>query len=295
MLIKNSGIYNLMPDGLYLKMQYRRATGEQLDLKHPRTINEKLQWLKLHNRDPLYTRLVDKVEVKKIVSDLIGEEHVIPTLAVWNSADEIDYDSLPDRFVIKCSHDSGGVFVCRDKNSFNREHVREELRARLKHNFYWDGREWPYKNVPRRIIAEQFLDEGNNSDLTDYKILCFNGEPKYCQVITDRRTDEKIDFFDMDWNLQPFQGVAKKPHNSNLQKPAEFETMKRIARILSAGKCYARIDLYTVKDRVYFGEITFFPAAGFGSFAPPEWNRILGDMIDLTKAGRRTLKGTGEH
>ena len=186
-----------IPDKLYLKVLFRGSMGYKLDLRHPKTFNEKLQWLKLHDRNPLYTTLVDKYRVKQWVADKIGEEYVIPTLAVYQSVDEIDLDKLPNQFVLKCNHDSGGVVICRDKANFDLEAAKVKLAEAMKQNYYLNFREWPYKNVKRCIITEQYVSNKNQDTITDYKFFCFNGEPTFCQVITDRQTQETIDFYDI--------------------------------------------------------------------------------------------------
>ena len=276
-----------MPDEAYLRIKYRMWMGKPLDLRNPRTFGEKLEWLKLYNRKPEYTILVDKVKVKDYVAPIIGERYLIPTLGVWDDPEKIDFDSLPDRFVIKCNHNSGlGMYICKDKSKMDVEKVKSGLMKGLKQDYYIASREWPYKNVPRRILAEQFIDPPKGSqDLPDYKWYCFNGEPKFCQVIQDRNTCETIDFFDVEWRHQNFIGLNKKAGNAKItpSRPAHIEEHLAIARKLSKGIPFARIDLYETEDRPYFGEVTFFPNGGFGSFRPAEYNEILGSMICLPK------------
>lgn len=275
-----------MPDKLYLQMVYWLLMDKKLHLKHPRTFTEKIQWLKLYNRHPEYSRMVDKYAVKDYVANIIGEEYVIPTLGVWNHYDEIDFDSLPNRFVLKTTQAGGGmgVVVCKDKTKLDHKEAKEKLEYALKFDNYAVQREWPYKNVPPRIIAEEFIDPApDTQELSDYKWYCFNGEPKYCQVIQDRHTTETIDFFDTEWNHQEFVGLnpLAGPAAVAPSKPSNLETQLLIARKLSKDKPFCRIDLYEVNDNTYFGEITLFPAAGFGRFAPSQYNEILGSMIKL--------------
>lgn len=278
----------LFPDKQYLQMMYWLHLGRKLNLKNPKTFNEKLQWLKLYNHKPEYTIMVDKVKAKEYVAKLIGEEHIIPTLGVWDDPDDIDFDALPDQFVLKCNHNSGtGMCICRDKSKLDIEKVKAELRKGLKENYYMRWREWPYKNVPRKILAEKFMVDESGTELKDYKIFCFNGEPRYCQVISDRNTDEKIDFYDMHWKrlvgLVGLVGLNDKVHNSEyaIPCPESFEDMKQMASLLAKSIPFSRIDFYEIKHQAYFGEITFFPAAGFGNFNPREWNVKMGDMITL--------------
>ena len=278
-------------DKLYLSLLWRMNMGYRIDWDNPRTFCEKIQWLKLYNRRPEYTQMVDKHAVKEYVAKRIGEEYVIPTLGVWDSPEDIDWDSLPDRFVLKTTHGGGGIgiVICNDKQALDKEKAIRKLRKSLNSDIYTTYREWPYKDVPKRIIAEQFMEEKNaddsvaTKDLTDYKFFCFGGEPKYCQVIRDRNTTETIDFYDMEWNHLPFYGLnpVARPGLTPVARPGHLDTMIEIARKLSKDIPFARIDLYVINDKEYFGEITFYPAGGFGTFTPDEWNRWLGDWIEL--------------
>lgn len=275
----------LIPNKPYLQLMYWLNMGKKLDLKNPKTFNEKLQWLKLYNHNPAYTVMVDKVKAKEYVAGIIGEEHIIPTLGVWDDPDDIDFDALPNQFVLKCNHNSGtGMCICRDKSKLDIEKVKAELRKGLKENYFMRWREWPYKNVPRKILAEKFMVDESGTELKDYKIFCFNGEPRYCQVISDRNTDEKIDFYDMHWKrLVGLVGLNDKVHNSEyaIPCPESFEDMKLMASLLAKSIPFSRIDFYEINHQAYFGEITFFPATGFGNFNPREWNVKMGDMITL--------------
>lgn len=271
-------------DSLYLRMRYSLSHGETLHLKKPVTFGEKLQWLKLYNRQPEYTKMVDKYHAKSLVASIVGGGSIIPTIAVYNDVSEINWDVLPNQFVLKTTHDSGGIVICRDKSKLDKDSAIKKLNYAITHDNYTITREWPYKNVQRRIIAEEYIapDDGHD-DLTDYKWFCFDGEPYYCQVIQDRKKKETIDFFDKQWNHQPFIGMSLKANNAPVQPkcPVKLNEMVEIARQLSEGIPFARIDLYEVRGRVYFGEITFFPASGFGSFRPKQYNKIIGDLIKL--------------
>lgn len=276
----------LLPDSLYLRLKFRQRMHRKLDLKNPQTFNEKLQWLKLHDRNPLYTTLVDKFEVKKYVADKIGEQYIIPTLGVWDRFEDIDFNSLPDQFVLKCTHDSGGLVICRDKANFDIEAARKKINVSLKTNYYFHGREWPYRKVARRIIAEKYMENQPANSLRDYKFFCFNGQPLYCQVISNRNANETIDFFDMQWKHQDFKGltVPSKPFSEiPISIPKTFNEMKKAAEILAKDKSFVRADFYEVKGSMYFGELTFYPASGFGEFNPDKWNIIIGGLLQLPK------------
>ena len=278
----SKGIKKAMPDKMYLNMMYRKKIGKKLNLKHPITFNEKLQWLKLYNRMPEYTTMVDKYEVKKYVAGIIGEEYIIPTLGIWDRVEDIDFDSLPNQFVQKCTHDSGGLVICKDKSMFDIPKAIDKLKQSLSRNFFWYGREWPYKNVKPRIIAEPLL-SGELDQLKDFKIYCFNGLPAYCQVIGNRTKDMTIDFFDLDWVHQPFIGLNPLSQNSKVEipRPRYLDLMKEFAGILSKNTYFCRIDFYEINNKLYFGEITFYPLSGFGIFRPNEWNTIIGNLIEL--------------
>lgn len=279
-------VASLIPDKIYLSLKYKKNFGCFPDWKHPKTFCEKINWLKLYDRNPLYTRMVDKYEVKEYVAGIIGEQYVIPTLGVWDRAEDIDFDSLPDQFVLKATHDSGRVVICTDKAKLDRAKVVEEMNESLKRNFYAVTREWPYKNVKKRIIAEKFVAPRKKDapkDLPDYKFFCFNGEPKYCQVIRDRSTKETIDFYDMEWKHQDFVGLNPVVCNglTPVARPGDLESMIAICRKLSQNIPFVRVDLYEVDGCEYFGELTFYPASGMGVFTPEEWAVKLGALIKL--------------
>lgn len=278
----------LFPDKLYLRLQYRLIMGKTLDLNHPMLFSEKIQWLKLYNRKSCYTMMVDKFAVKEYVSAIIGKQYVIPTLGVWNDVCDIEWGNLPDKFVLKTTNGGGGsgVVICKDKRRLNIRDVERKLKKSLSQNIYSKSREWPYKNVPRRILAEVYMQDESpvaNSDLSDYKFYCCNGEPIYCQVIRDRSTKETIDFYDMDWNHMPFVGLNPIAQNGRIpvERPNSLSTMIDICRKLSENIPFVRIDLYEIGGHPYFGEITFFPNKGLGRFTPNEWDLRLGQLIKL--------------
>lgn len=271
-------------DTLYLKLLYNLNFNKQLNLKNPQTFSEKIQWLKLYNRKQEYTQLVDKAEVKQYVKKIIGEEYVIPTYHIWNALDEIDVNSLPDKFVLKTTGGGGstGVVICNDKSKFDYDAVKRKLKKSSERNIYKNFREWPYKNVRPRFIAEQLLEMPDGSDLMDYKFFCFNGEPKYCQVISGRNDVMSIDFFDMEWVHQPFHEPRNYPFAEvRPLKPINFDLMKDLSRKLADNIPFVRIDFYNISGKIYFSEITFFPTSGLGGFSPEEWDLKFGRMINL--------------
>lgn len=275
---------SLWPDKLYLKIVYPLHMGKPLNLRNPRSFTEKLNWLKVNLKNDKYSQLVDKYEVKKFVKDrLEGDEHVINNLGVWNSFEEIEFDKLPNQFVLKTTNGGGNtsVVICKDKTKLNIEECRKKLVLTPGKRFLW-SREYPYYNVVPRIIAEEFI-ETEDDELSDYKIFCFNGEPKFLFVGTERQkkgTEVKFDFFDAKFNHLPIRnGHENSSHK--ISKPKNFEEMLKIAKKLSAGYPHVRVDLYNVKGNIYFGEMTFFHFAGFVPFEPEEWDYKFGEMLDL--------------
>lgn len=283
-MLGEHGLLNWMPDKTYLSILCRGSLGYKVDFEQPRTVNEKLQWLKLHDRKALYTQLVDKYEVRKFVAEKIGDEHLIPLLGgPWDSVDEIDFDALPSQFVLKTTHDCGGIVICTDKESFDIESAKAKLSKHLKRKYYCGNREWPYKNVKPRIIAEQYMSDDFGNGLRDYKFFCFNGEPKFMLVATDRfskDTETKFTYFDMDFKRLPFQHAGPSD-NRELPKPASFDEMKELSKKLSSGIPHVRADLYEVNGKVFFGELTFFDSSGIKSYDPPEWDEIIGSWLEL--------------
>lgn len=278
----------LFPDKWYLQCLYKLRTGKKLNLKNPQTFSEKLQWLKLHNRKPEYAKMVDKIEAKKYVAEVLGtEENIIPTLGVWDNPEDIDFDILPNQFVIKCNHNSGGLFVCRDKSKVTPakwKQIVDGLKRSLKYNYYWYTREWPYKDVKRRIFVEKYMCEkmSISGNLIDYKWFCFNGTPKYCQVISGRNTKLCIDFFDSKWIHQEFHEPRLYPFaEEQPTKPSKLNEMIQLATKLSKGHPFIRVDFYEINEKVYFGELTFFPTDGMGLFEPEKYDMIFGDYINL--------------
>lgn len=279
------GKYDKLSDREYLEKKFYAMLGYSLDLSNPQTFNEKLQWLKLYDRKPEYTMMVDKYKVREYIKEKLGEEYLIPLLGVWDKAEDINFDKLPNRFVLKCNHNSGlGMYICKDKSKLTENQIkaiRKNLAKGLQQDYYLTGREWPYKNVPRKIIAEKYM-EDETGQLRDYKFYCFNGEPKIIMINSDREIGKtKADYFDMDFNWLDlkwgYEHALVKP-----LKPINFEKMKELAVVLSKNIPELRVDFYEVNNKIYFGELTFFDGSGFDKIEPKEWDKKLGDWIDYT-------------
>lgn len=279
-------LFMWLPGRLYLSLLYRIQHGYWMSFRNPATFTEKINWLKLYYRKDIFSTMVDKIAVKSYVGEIIGTKYIIPTIHTWDSPDEIELDLLPDSFVLKTSHGGGshGVFICKDKSKVSKNEVCKYLNESMNINIYSLYREWPYKNVPQKVFAEQLIEADNKSgDLTDYKFFCFSGEPMYCQVIRNRRAKETIDFYNMNWEHQDFVGLNPIAKNGEVPvlRPNCLDEMINICRILSRKLVFIRVDLYEVNNHVYFGELTFFPASGAGQFYPSRWNRKLGDLINI--------------
>ncbi len=278
-------VRDVVSDKWRLRNLYLITMGKKLDLDNPQTFNEKLQWLKIYNRNPLYTTLVDKYRVKEYVAKKIGEQYVVPLLGVWDRFEDIDFSKLPDQFVLKCNHGNGDTVVCKDKKSFNIKQARVKLSRSLRRNYFYISGEWPYKNVPRKIIAEKYLvDELSNYEgLVDYKFFCFNGTVDCVMLCLDRCIEEvKYLYFDKDWNaVQVERNVPIIQKKSVFQKPRRLNEMIAIAERLSFGIPFVRIDLFENNDGVFFGETTFYPLGGFDSGYLPEIDLRFGKLLDL--------------
>ena len=266
-------------DKTFLRMYFWCNLGYKLNLKSPRTFNEKLNWLKIYNKHPEYSKMVDKKEAKEYVASIVGDKYIIPTVAVYDKVEDIDFEKLPKQFVLKCTHDSGGVVVCKDKSILDKGAAIRKLKKGLRSNFFTITREYPYKNVKPRIIAEQYM-EDETGELRDYKFFCFNGEPKYVELYIDRFGDHKKLFCDMDWNVAGFT-TANDVAKVTVEQPKEFAEMKEVAKKLCKGMTFVRVDLYVHDGKVYFGEMTFHPAGGYTPITPREWEYKLGDMIKI--------------
>ncbi len=282
----------ILPDTAFIKISYWLRLEKKIDLRDPKTFNEKLQWLKLHDRNPAYTGLVDKFAVRAYVRGKIGDEYLIPLLGVYDTFDEIDFEALPNQFVLKTTHDSGGVIVCRDKKSFEREKAKKIIHKRLRTNFFWWSREWPYKNVTPSIICETYMADESGINLKDYKFLCFNGEVKCMFVCLNRNTKTglNVDFYDLNWTPMPFERHYPSSGQA-LNKPRNFDKMIGFSKMLSKDIPFVRVDFYEAGDRLYFGELTFYPGAGLEEFSPEYYDYLLGSWIKLPL--KKRLEGIG--
>lgn len=285
-------ILDLLPDKILLQHRFKKVMGYPLNLCDPQTFNEKLQWLKLHDRKPIYTTMVDKYKAKKYVASIIGDQYIIPTLGVWDRFDDIDFDSLPNHFVLKTTHDSGGVVIVTDKGEFLKDKenpgskykkVEEKLSLSLKRNYYYQSREWPYKNVKPRIIAEELISE---STPNDYKFFMFNGQMDSVMVCTDRdKGYPKFRFYDKNWNRLKYQKPEIEPVG-DVDKPANFETMISLATKLSKGLAHIRVDMFNINGRIFFGELTFFDESGYDKEISEEVDQMWGGKINLSLVRR---------
>ncbi len=288
--LSNRGFYDRMEDRKYLELRYKMIAGKNLNLDDPRSFDDKLQWLKLYDHNPFYSSIVDKYEAKKYISERVGEEYVPKILGLWNDYSDIDFSSLPSSFVLKCTHDSGGVVICKDKNNFDYSRAKRIIDGSMKKDFYLQKREWPYKNVKHRIIAEEFLsdDSGEDEGLIDYKFLCFNGEPKVMYIANDIKDDSHEDFFDMDFNHLPLQ-MGYPMASVCPKKPKSFEKMKEMAKILSKDFLHIRVDFFEIDGKPYVGELTFYQNEGITLTTPPEWDERLASWIDLDLVKRSNV------
>lgn len=294
--MRKIGIFDLIPDKPYLKLIYRLKMGKPLDLKNPKTFNEKLQWMKLFDRRPEYTTMVDKYAVRDYVAQKIGREYLIPLLGVWDNTEDIDFSALPDKFVMKCNHNSGfGMIICTDKSSLNIADAKKQIKEGLLENYYLLWREWPYKNVKRKIICESFMENQKNHELLDYKIHCFHGKPEFILVCSGRFSESGLheSFYSTKWEKLDLKRPAI-PCSDNIDKPAQLDEMLVLAEKLSAGCPFIRTDFYVVNGKVYFGEITLFPASGLAHFEPASRDKQFGDLLFLNQfeAHSQTLART---
>jgi len=280
--LKLINLLRFIPTKPYLKMVYRIKAGKKLNLKNPVTFCDKQNWLKVNDIHPEYTQLVDKIGVRDYIKEYFGKEYLFPIYGAWEHFDDIDFDDLPDKFVLKCNHDSGSVKVITDKSKINKSELKEFFETRLKMNSYVFGREYPYKDVKPLIYAEKYMVVDGESDINDYKFFCFNGEPKIMFIATDRSQDVKFDFFDMDFNHLDIVNIHEQS-GLDIKKPKMFDEMKEFASKLSKGMKFVRIDLYEIAGKIYFGEFTFFHGGGFWPMNPEKWEYDLGKLIDIEK------------
>jgi len=270
-------------DELYLKLRFWLIMGYKLNLNEVETFNEKLQWLKLNDRKLEYTPMVDKYEVRKYISEIIGNEYLIPLIGIWDKFEDIEFEKLPNQFVLKCTHDSGGLIVCKDKAKLDISQAKKKIDRCLNRNYYYHGREWPYKNVKPRIICEKYIVDESGTELKDYKFMCFNGKVKCLLVCLNRNMPDglKIDFYDKDWNLMLFERFSHRKSGKDIPKPKTLNMMIELSEKLSSNIPFVRVDFYEVDGKLYFGELTFFPGSGFEKFVPETADYELGSWLEL--------------
>lgn len=283
------GFYKWMEDEKYLKKKYYLSMGKNLNLENPKTFNEKLQWLKLNDRKDIYTIMADKYEAKRYVADIIGKKYIIPTFGIYDRFDDINFDELPDSFVIKCTHNSGGLVICRDKTNFDKKSAKKRINKALRRNYYYRAREWPYKNIKPRIIVEKYIKDEMSDDLMDYKFMCFNGKPKYV-YITVKNDNIFENYYDI--NFRPIDINHGFPRSEmKFKKPELFAEMKEIAKKLSKDTSFLRVDLHYTNGKILFGEMTFYDWAGFRPFSHEGmWDKKLGDLLILDTKKKRCKK-----
>lgn len=277
-------LFKIIPDPFYLQLVYYIKMGKRLNITNPKSFNEKIQWLKLYDRRLEYTKMVDKYEVRKYISEIIGEQYLIPILGVYNNFEEIDFSKLPNKFVLKCTHDSGGLVICKDKNKFDMEKAKMKINNCLKRNYYFQWREWPYKNIKPRIICEKYMVDESGIELKDYKFMCFNGQVKCLFVCLNRNSSNglNVDFYDMDWNPMPFERHYSSS-GTTIPKPKNFDMMVEFSKKLSKDIPFVRVDFYETNGQLYFGELTFYPGSGYEEFKPESYDYLLGSWIGCLK------------
>lgn len=276
-----NGLLNFIPDKAYLKAVFKAETGYQLDLEHPRTYNEKLQWLKLYDRKPEYVMYADKYKVRDYITKTIGDQYLIPLIGMYRKAEDIPWGELPNRFVLKCNHASGTNVICKNKEELDTASTEKKLNAWLKKNAFWGAREWCYKDIEPCIICEEFIETQDGNTPDDYKFMCFNGVPRLIQVHHDRYGDHTLDYYTPEWKKSELQRIDANISSKDVDRPEKLDEMLSIAKRLSKDMYYARIDLYHVNGKVYFGEITMYPTGGFSTFTRHEDDLLLGSYIKL--------------
>ncbi|MCL2223637.1 MAG: glycosyl transferase [Defluviitaleaceae bacterium] len=270
-----------VPDSLYVRVWYFYRTRKWLNLKNPKRFNDKMNWLKLYYKNPLFSKFADKYEVRDYVTNVIGEEYLIPMIGVWDTFDEIDFSTFPEQFVLKCTHDSGSVIICKDKKTFDFESAKKKLTQKLGENYFIWSREWVYKNIKPRIIVEEYLSEISEDRLRDYKFYCFHGKAKLVVVNYDRATNVKGNTYTMDWEYVPVELSFPSDPNKVISRPQTLDKMKELVEKLSADCCFMRVDMYSVDDVIYFGEMSFTPRSGGYNISPDAFNFELGSWLTL--------------
>ena len=284
--------YKFIPEKFYLELLYRLEIGKWPNIDNPTKFTEKIQWLKLYDHNSEYTKMVDKYAVKQYVAEKIGKEYIIPTLGIWEKAEDIDWDNLPEKFVLKTTHGGGGhgIIICRSKEEFDKKTAIKQLNIAMKKDIAKNYKEWPYKNVHKRIIAEEYMEDANLHELRDYKFFCFGGRCRCFKVDYDRFTEHHANYYDTKGNLLMFGEVGLLPNfNKSIEIPENINLMIELANKLSATISFLRVDFYNVNGKIYFGETTFYPGSGLVPFEPEEWDEILGSWIELPNDGRRSI------
>jgi len=273
-------VFNFLSDERYLKMCHFLFLSKKLDLEKPVGFNDKIQWLKLNDRKEEYTKLVDKVTVRQYISKYFGEKYLIPIYGIYENFDDINFNELPQQFVLKCNHDSGGVIICKDKSRFDILKAKKKINKILKRNYYLIGREYPYKNVKPKILIEKYMTNSENKELMDYKLFCFNGKVKMILVCSNRSVNLNKTFFDTDWNfIDLIEG--NHPNDKLIKKPKHLSEMIEMAEKIAINKKFVRVDFYEIDEKMYFGEITFYPNSGYEVFEPKDYELKLGELIEL--------------
>lgn len=283
-ILNYRGYLRFVPAEVWIRYRYKQVFKKKLDLHHPQTFNEKMQWMKLNYKNPICSAMVDKIQAKKYVDSILGGGYTIPTLGVWDSFDKIDWDLLPDQFVLKCNHDSGGLVICRDKSKLDKGAARKKIMKCLKTNYFWHGREWVYKNIKPQILAETYMEDSGSGQLNDYKFYCFNGRVKCLYVSNglENHNTARIGFYDLNFEKMPFCRTDYLTFEHDPKKPDNFEEMIQIAERLSAGFPFLRVDLYEINGKIYFSELTFIPCSGWMTIEPEKWDYIMGEWLKLS-------------
>lgn len=276
-------ITRILPDAIFLKIQYKYTTGRRLDYDNLVNYNEKIQYLKLTQRENIYTEIVDKIRVRDFVSNRIGKKYLIPIYGVYESLEEINFDVLPNKYVLKTNHNSGGYYIVSDNNSVSYKDISNKLKPMLRKNYYYFTREWPYKNIEPRIICEKYLEQGDDNELRDYRFFCFDGQPRFVAVdlsITDK-SKVRRNIYDLDWNLMSVEISYPQETKISIKKPNQLSEMIDVARKLSKGFKHVRVDLYCIDNKIYFGEMTLYHQSGYGDIKPESFHEMMGSWIKV--------------
>jgi len=278
-------IRRVVPASFFASLEYRLEMGKKLNLKNPHTLSEKVQWLKLNDRNPIYVRLMDKYEVRQYIKSEVGEQYLVPLIGLYDTVDEIPFEALPNQYVIKCTHDSGSVIFKNAANLISTQDIKTHLAKALQTNYYYQHREWGYKDIRPRVICEHLIHTRDGNQPRDYKYFCFDGEPRFLVVVTDRATGAMMNFYDLEWNVLPVTQHYP-PINYVLDRPGKFSAMIDIARKLAQGFRHMRVDMYLdAEENIFVGELTFYHFAGIVKFEPEEYDEYFGRFFHLPIQG----------